>query len=103
MSIQNVVETNEADEPMPDSLIELQAEKDSEIAQLKAKVEAAGRVELREQWERMQRENLALKDLVTAKNQLITELCDALDRYTPDAEGGYREAKALIRRAREAQ
>jgi hypothetical protein len=33
---------------------------------------------------------------------LITELCDALDAYTPDAEGGYRKAKELIQRAREA-
>jgi hypothetical protein len=33
---------------------------------------------------------------------LITELADALDAYTPDAEGGYRKAKNLIQRAREA-
>jgi uncharacterized small protein (DUF1192 family) len=36
------------------------------------------------------------------KNRIITELCDALDAYTPDAEGGYRKAKELIQHAREA-
>jgi hypothetical protein len=71
-------------------------QKDAEIARLKAKVEA-GRVELRQQWERMQKENLALKDRVTEKDRLITELADALEE-----SGFYCGQGSLIQRAREA-
>ena len=70
-------------------------EKDAEIDRLQAKVEAV-RVELRQQWERMQKENLALKDRVLEKDQLITELADALDAFEPYLK------RDLIQRAREA-
>jgi hypothetical protein len=42
-----------------------------------------------------------LNELCLEKDRLITELADALDAYTPDAEGGYRKAKELIQHARE--
>jgi uncharacterized small protein (DUF1192 family) len=78
------------------------AQKDAEIARLKAKLEA-GRVELRQQWERMRDENLALKaeierlqaeqvkmfkiyDALEQKERgqraRITELCDALEQQS---------------------
>ena len=98
-------------------------DKDTEIERLQAKVEAA-RVELRQQWERMQKENLALKNSlaesarqgkairkleecndylmgrVLENNQLITELCDALDRSDP-IQISIQEVANLIQRARE--
>lgn len=63
------------------------AEKDAEIQRLK---------------------ELHLETCIDWKNDLdvlrplIVELCEALEAYTPDAEGGYRKAKELIQRAREA-
>jgi hypothetical protein len=71
-------------------------EKDAEIELLKAKVEAA-RVELRQQWDRMKKENLALKDRVTEKDALITELADALEQ-----QSCWSTKVELIQRAREA-
>ena len=95
-------------------------EKDAEIERLKAEVES-GRVELREQWERMHTENLACKNLMSEKDaeierlrkennilsislesavSTIERLCDAVERQ----HGLKWSAKdlALIQRAREA-
>ena len=101
-----------------DAESQLLAEKDAEVKRLKAQVESV-RDELREQWERMQKENLALKDRVAEneenlhkagvrlgvlsvklgnKDRLITELCDALESK---ACFGF-EYNDLIQRAREA-
>jgi hypothetical protein len=52
--------------------------------------------------ERLKSELVKAFSEVTYQRTLITELADALDAYTPDAEGGYRKAKDLIQRAREA-
>jgi hypothetical protein len=82
-----------------DAESQLLAEKDAEIDRLEAKVEAV-RVELRQQWERMQKENLALKDRVTEKDALITELADALVRVNYSWPNEY--DAALLQRAQEA-
>jgi hypothetical protein len=71
------------------------------LADLKAEVERLTR-ELREERESFLSRQLHDTAEIARLKKLITELCDALDAYTPDAEGGYRKAKELIQRAREA-
>jgi hypothetical protein len=62
-----------------------------EIARLKAEIDL------------LRAANASFEGGMDWRNGLITELCDELDAYTPDAEGGYRKAKELIQRARDAK
>jgi hypothetical protein len=68
-----------------DAESQLLAEKDAEIERLEAKVEAV-RVELRQQWDRMQKENLALKAEIERLKAIITKLADELD-FWEQSEG----------------